>query len=213
MQIKTYGCSFTNYFYPTWSDILAQDHKVNCRAWPGCGNERIFYMIMEDFVSGELNQYDMIVVQWTGFYRWDYLTRTGWSKADGAIMHSDENAWIWKRIKSWYNPDYEESKCRNYMVAVEKVLGSIPAKKVYLSYETSGYDFVQQDSLFDTYKGNYVFENVPWSDEPCTDDHPNLLQHLEIASKIANVSDKTKQKVLQLDRSMKINPKWREFEL
>ena len=213
MNIYTYGCSFTRYFYPTWSDILAQDYTVHNRAWPGCGNERIFYFVMEDYKKGLLQDADIIAVQWTGFYRWDYLTRSGWSNADGAIMHSADNAWIWKRIKTWYNLDYEKNKTQNYMISINAILQSLAAKKVFLSYEDCNFDFINHNNLFETYKGNYVLTNVPWSDQPVIDDHPNLIQHLELANSIAPITQQTTNKVQNLHIDILKDTKWREFEL
>ena len=42
-----FGCSFTNYYWPTWADIIGQDSNFYENwAQPGAGNHFIFNSIM-----------------------------------------------------------------------------------------------------------------------------------------------------------------------
>lgn len=68
------GCSFTQYRWPTWADIL---HKETDGAEyfnagrSGAGNQYIFTQINQYINKLELTENDLIAIMWTGFYRED----------------------------------------------------------------------------------------------------------------------------------------------
>ena len=79
-----YGCSFVNYQYPTWADILIEDlgHKgvdgYNCGR-SGSGNVLIASRIWETHARYNFNADDLIIISWSNFFREDrYHTSGGW---------------------------------------------------------------------------------------------------------------------------------------
>lgn len=178
-KVMAFGCSFTNYIYPTYADILDLDN----RGVSGSGNERIFYNVMHEIKKGNLSKHDTPVIQWTSPYRFDYLTANGWTVPDGNITLSTENAHIWKNIQSWYNPQYEETKTENYMYAIKKVL----PKSIFLTIMESDFPHVYINNMQEKYVGNYKFTTgMHWDNGGVMIDiHPTVLQHIEIAKIIA----------------------------
>ena len=80
-----FGCSFTNFAYPTYADILSLnfDHYQN---WGrgGSGNHFIFNSIIEANQRHNFSTDDTIIVQWTNTGREDRYSHNGWI-GDGNI--------------------------------------------------------------------------------------------------------------------------------
>ena len=172
-RIISFGCSFTQYLWPTYADILQAENL----GWPGSGNERIFYFILEQYKKHQFKNYDLITVQWTGPLRFDYLTRDGWTEADGPLRLSKVNKHIWRSVKNWFNENYEEEKTQNYKIVIDKLLASTGVK----------YFITDIDYMRELYIGGYEFNNAtPWTKNSFIDKHPTIMQHMDFANKIAS---------------------------
>jgi hypothetical protein len=91
-RLFTFGCSLTQFFYPTWADLLiwqlgeSTDISEN---WgkSGAGNQFIFTRLMEADSIYNFTKDDLIVIQWTSMYRDDrWIEGTGWHNA-GNLYH------------------------------------------------------------------------------------------------------------------------------
>lgn len=187
-RLITYGCSFTSYFYPTYSDLLSVDNLVDNVGVSGCGNEYIFYSLLSDLRNNKLSKYDAVIVQWSSVTRFDYQSRTGWI-GNGSVYDNPKTDFIWHNIKHWYNPTYELEKTKNYMYSVKEILDAHNICACYLSYIKNPfeeYNFFTLDDLYRNYKGNYIFTEGK-TRHP--DRHPTVLQHLDIAENIAKKLD------------------------
>jgi len=225
MRIRTYGCSYTKYIYPTYADILGLDNEVVNQGIPGGGNERIFYLLMKDIREKKLKKTDAVIVQWSGPHRFDYLQRNNIWLAYGNIINPDnKNARaIWHRIRSWYNPDYELEKTYNYVNTTFEILKTYGCKKVYLSLTDLSEQFPQNNfleyNMFEKYKGGYEFSGNTFDPNAAfIDDHPTMLEHLDIAQRIAetigcNVSSHTERTVKIMDHQIKEDKQFVDREL
>jgi len=90
-RLFTFGCSFTQYTWPTWADILGRefDHFEN---WGHCGggNQFIFNSIVECLVKNKLSQNDQIIIMWTNIAREDRYANNKWSHT-GNIFQSGKS--------------------------------------------------------------------------------------------------------------------------
>lgn len=215
MRIRTYGCSYTKYIYPTYADILGLDNEVVNQGIPGGGNERIFYLIMKDLREKRLRKVDAVIVQWSSPYRFDYLQKNDQWLAYGNIINPDNKhaRAIWHRIRSWYNPYYELEKTRNYVNTTVELFKAYGFKNVYMSLSdlTDVFPkstFLEHD-LFGHYKGGYEFSGNTFDKNAAfVDDHPTMLEHLDIANRIANaigceISSHTERAVKIMDKQIK----------
>lgn len=201
MKIAAIGCSFTNYMWPTYADILQADRY----GLSGIGNERIFYILCHLYKTEQLHLYDAIVLQWTSPGRFDYLKKDGWTYNDGNIAFSEENKHIWKKIKEWYNEDFEYEKTENYIVSTRAICEKIGIKQFHMSMVHLD-DFVDQPNLNRKYPGRYRFKSAPWSKQPFLDGHPDIPGHIEIAKHVANNFDTTVDQ-LMIDKCTKFHKK------
>lgn len=76
MRVFTFGCSFTNYEWPTWADILLYGNNGYNMGISGSGNESMLYRIMEADRKFNFTQEDEIVVMFTTPIRWDIINGT-----------------------------------------------------------------------------------------------------------------------------------------
>lgn len=79
-RLLTFGCSFTNYHWSTWADILAPEYDC-FHNWgsPGGGNHYIFNSLMEADQHHKFGPGDTVIVCWTNVMREDrYVDGRGW---------------------------------------------------------------------------------------------------------------------------------------
>lgn len=74
-----FGCSYTNYFWPTWADIIGQDIPIY-QNWGkmSSGNHYIFNSIVEANARYNFNKDDLVIVMWTFKEREDRYSRGSW---------------------------------------------------------------------------------------------------------------------------------------
>lgn len=189
MKIHAYGCSFTSYLWPTYADILNLQFDVSNRGWSGAGNERIFYFFMHDVRHTQIHPNDIVIIQWSGVTRWDYLNRENKWLGDGNIF-LEHNKMYYDKISDWYNPDYELDKTINYILSAQALLKDINCRYVFLSLEPIiDVNFFLETDLKNIYKGNYEFtKNIGHitKDKKIVDNHPTILQHHNLSLKIVD---------------------------
>ena len=77
-----FGCSYTNYLWPTWADIIGQDIPVYQNwAKSGAGNHFIFNSVMEAHARHRFNKDDLVVVMWSNKEREDRYHNHSWLTA------------------------------------------------------------------------------------------------------------------------------------
>jgi hypothetical protein len=74
-----FGCSFTNYFWPSWADIIGQDIPVY-ENWAerGAGNYFIFNSVIEAHSRHKFNKDDLVIVMWSTKEREDRYSDGVW---------------------------------------------------------------------------------------------------------------------------------------
>ena len=73
-RLVVFGCSFTNYRWSTWADLLSaempQAEYINVGR-SGAGNQFIFTQINQYLNLNKLGQDDLVIVLWSSFFRED----------------------------------------------------------------------------------------------------------------------------------------------
>lgn len=200
MKIAAIGCSFTNYTWPSYADVLEADNY----GLSGIGNERIWHTLLHLYKTQQLQLYDSVVIQWTSPYRFDYFTPNGWTPNDGNISTSVQNANIWKNIRNWYNDSYELEKTKNYIITIKSILKEINIKSYHMSMTNDVDEYVDLPNLKKYCASRYNFKKAPWTNKPFIDGHPTVLEHIKISKKIADavglkLSDKIIKKCIEFD--------------
>jgi hypothetical protein len=74
-----FGCSFTNYIWPTWADIIGKEIPYY-ENWArgGAGNQFIFNSVIECDLRHSLNETDLVIIMWTSCSREDRYVDNNW---------------------------------------------------------------------------------------------------------------------------------------
>jgi len=132
-RLFTFGCSFTNYHWPTWADILGREFEYY-ENWgqPGGGNTFIFYSLIECLRKNQIQNSDTIIVMWSSIARLDYYADRKW------ITHGH-----WGNIpleKKYQKKIAEINDDRGYLLrdalvidAAKRILDSLGINYIFLS--------------------------------------------------------------------------------
>jgi len=78
-RLFTFGCSFTEYAWPTWADILSKDYDFFLNyGKSGAGNMYISAAVAEASIANNFNKDDTVAVMWTNCTREDRYLNNGW---------------------------------------------------------------------------------------------------------------------------------------
>jgi len=127
-RIFTFGCSFTNYYWPTWADLILYKNNGFNLGIRGGGFDSILYRIMEADRICKLMPDDQIIVIFTTPLRWDLIideVNPSWGTA-GQVITSNNTKYEGELFclaglmyKSFYNiiliRDYLELRNLNYL--------------------------------------------------------------------------------------------------
>jgi len=132
-RLYTFGCSMTQYKYPTWADILGQKFKhYENWAQPGAGNNYIFNSIIECLQRNDITEKDTLIIMWSGIARIDSYQFNEWSHTVGQFVNKDNNSALLSC------PDGYEIISYAYFNAVDQLLELKKLNYQMLSF--TGYD-------------------------------------------------------------------------
>lgn len=78
-RLFTFGCSFTNYKWPTWADLLGREFNDFFNyGRSGAGNLYISTSIAEASIKHNINNNDTVIVMWSSFTRADQYKDNEW---------------------------------------------------------------------------------------------------------------------------------------
>jgi len=90
-RIFAFGCSFTNYYWPTWADLLAHENPqadYNNRGQTGAGNIFIMTQVSQAMRYFNIQEDDLVMIMWSTFYRHDAYRKNFW-RLPGNIYTQD----------------------------------------------------------------------------------------------------------------------------
>lgn len=204
----SFGCSFTQYYWPTWADIIAENLDIEFHNFGVCGigNVGIMHQLLIADLKYNLNKDDLIIVGWTYWNREDRYNNNRWL-AVGNIFNNhyyDKNF-----IKKYWFADNDIVKNYTAIILANRSFDITYQFHIddYHSlideYENEINDTIEQFSMYEKMmpKKN-IFENkYNLQFQNCiTDHHPDILCHQQHSEKILstlglNISDKTKDKI------------------
>lgn len=132
-RLFTFGCSFTQYEWPTWADIIGREFEFY-ENWGRCGggNHFIFNSLNECIIRNKLGKNDTVVIMWTNIYREDRYTKNQWITIGN--IYGQPQEFLDKFFVKKYSDD------RGYLIrdlafihASKKILDQIGAKYIFLS--------------------------------------------------------------------------------
>lgn len=95
-RVFCFGCSFTQYLWSTWANILGTEFE-NAEFYnfgkSGAGNQYIFNAVMQADAAYNFNHFDLVIVQWTNVSREDRFFEPG-REAHNSKHGMKYGAWI-----------------------------------------------------------------------------------------------------------------------
>lgn len=84
-----FGCSITQYGYPTWADIIGYDLDIEYFNFgiQGLGNVGIASRILEADIQHKFTENDLIMIGWSSWTREDRFLKNGW-QANGNVLNN-----------------------------------------------------------------------------------------------------------------------------
>lgn len=196
-RLFTFGCSFTQYFWPTWADILGRefDHFENWGKLGG-GNQFIFNSVIECSLRNKFTSDDTVAIMWTNVTREDRYIQDKWETHGNVFttyFYSPEFLHRYFDIKGCFVRDLAAIHAtQNYLksLGVNTIFLSMVPIKNYDQYTIAELGTVQP--LFDLYKSclddirSSVYEkvfNFKWRPKD-QDMHPTPAEHLKYLEEV-----------------------------
>jgi len=120
-KLVTIGCSYTQYFWPTWATYLGlfYDNYYNYGLC-GAGNTYIFTVLSNKIASGNIKQGDTVVIQWSSLMREDrILTNNTQYIAPGNIKN--QHIYSKEYVDTYFNPIQKVYELISYITAVRSL--------------------------------------------------------------------------------------------
>jgi hypothetical protein len=126
-----FGCSFTNYNWPTWADIMGEcfEYSENWGA-VGAGNHFIHNALIECDIRNKITAEDVVAIMWTSVTREDRYRNGEWVSPGNIYtqdVYSDEYVKTWADTRGYYIRDL------SFMYSAKKLLESIGCKFYFMS--------------------------------------------------------------------------------
>lgn len=127
-RLFTFGCSFTQYHWPTWADILGQEAQ-EFQNWglSGGGNDFILNRLVECHQRNTINKKDLVIIMWSSATREDYYNGA-WRLRGNIYTCSDVD-----HIVATRTPEGYLLKSLNYITSAKIILDSIGCEYYFLS--------------------------------------------------------------------------------
>jgi hypothetical protein len=97
-RLFVFGCSFTNYEWPTWADLLSFEFdEYENWALPGIGNRAIAERLSECHARNNITKDDVVIVQWSSHIRHDWYKdhfNTEENAVDGWAVHHESEHYV-----------------------------------------------------------------------------------------------------------------------
>lgn len=119
-----FGCSYTNYLWPTWADIIARDLGIEYHNYgrAGFGNVAIECEILRADIEHKLTKNDLVIIMWSHWNREDRYIAGEW-KPRGNIFTND----FYDRpfIKKYWDFDNDIIKNSTSIIVINKAYQGI----------------------------------------------------------------------------------------
>lgn len=197
-RIFIFGCSFTQYIWPTWADVLEHDSNVPVYNYglSGIGNVGISHKILEADLRHRFNSDDSIYILWTTWYREDRMFLGEWKRL-GNVFNNYH-----------YKKDFYKYCCDSDFF-VKNASAIISVNKTYkdlikFQAHIKPLDQLIPDSVIENYPNLHDFyfkhiENKELHFSPSDrynsfDEHPTMIDHIDFLENIVGIGISKKSK-------------------
>lgn len=192
-RVFCFGCSYTEYLWPTWANILEKDLDIPVYNWGLCGigNVGIHARMLQCDLTHKFNEDDLIVVVWSSWTREDRWIDGYW-KHYGNIFNNNfyDSAWM-KKYWDWENDIIKNATAiisANKMFPICLNFSMVPMSNpvdIYIPDDVNPRTFSEtnQTAMLDLYYNQMPeiknFQDIPNSrfNGATRDSHPDINSH------------------------------------
>lgn len=186
-----FGCSFTDYIWHTWADIIAYDLKIPTYNYgvSGIGNVGIASQMLDADLEHNFNAEDLIITVWSSWTREDKVNNQKIWITGGNIFNNVY--YDRKYIKKYWNTTDCILKNSHAIISTNKLYGKYIKFQGHISKPGHGEYVVdstfnlQDSKIFENYSKHFLVDNI-FNIEPyknLTDQHPRISSHLNYVGK------------------------------
>jgi hypothetical protein len=205
-RIFTFGCSFTEWWCPTWADIIATDLAIPSQNWgvSGTGNVAIQHRMVECDLKNTFTDDDLILVLWSSWSREDRFRGSQWI-AGGSIFNND--FYDESFVDKYWTEENDTVKNATAIIAANKMF-NIQYQAHWTDYKITLDDY-ERLTPTPSSKLQYLIDALPkknmidysqteWN-KLIKDSHPSVLQQLAYAEQFSNgIGTKLKTSTIKL---------------
>lgn len=212
-----FGCSYTNYIWPTWADIIAEDLGIEYHNYgrPGFGNIAIQCEILRADIEHKLNDDDLVIIMWSHWNREDRYISGEW-KSMGNVFNND--FYDSSFTKKYWDFDNDIIKNSTAMITINRAYGnlisfqsSIMPPGDFESFQSERYrKNKNQNHLFNFYSPHLPNEVFDDTESYFFDGHPSIRTYLVyVENKIyphlgLMLKQQVHEKYMSIDQSIKM---------
>lgn len=210
----SFGCSYTNYIWPTWADIMAYDMNLEYHNYgkAGFGNTAIQCEIIRADIEKHFNHDDLIIIMWSHWNREDRYINGDW-KAKGNIFNNDfYDKSFWKK---YWDFDNDIIKNSTAIISINKAYKDLISFQSNImppgDFESERYRKDKNKNILFQFYSPYLPVEIFNDEEPYFfDGHPSIKSYLQyVENKIYPklgliMKDETRNKYIKIDESIKM---------
>lgn len=204
-RLFVFGCSFTQYAWPTWADLLAKEMEhaaYHNYGMSGAGNLLISNRVTQANCKFNFCETDLVIVMWSGAFREDRYISDRWLSAGN--IYTQKHAYDKNFVKNYTDPEGFVIRDMSLIELTRSYLSNLPCTAIHTSMTEltgEGYSLMpNQDSktirfeqkLNDIYKTTLdgmlpsvtsiidSTKNWQWKDkhgDPYYESHPTSMDH------------------------------------
>jgi hypothetical protein len=148
-RVFIFGCSFTNYYWPTWANILAYEtpqSTVYNLGISGGGNLSISNQVVSANQYFKFNDDDLILLMWSTYFREDKFIKDNWlcpGNIFSQFVYDDEYIRKYSCVKGYVVRDFA------LITLTKTFLNSIPSDSIML--KSVDVDYKNKNIFFEEY--------------------------------------------------------------
>lgn len=165
MRLVVFGCSFTDYSWPTWADIIADDLGCDYENWAvgGGGNQLIARRALYRWCRG-FDPQDLVMIQWTSISREDRWHDGRWI-AEGSVALSP--TYRKHFVYRYWDPENDVINTAQARIGTEQLLGDLIQYQMEMQWREPGPVPEYSGRIYD-----YWRKKIPPQDEVPADCRP-----------------------------------------
>ena len=186
----TFGCSFTNFFWPTYPDIIERDLGIPTQNWGLCGqgNVGIYHRMLEADLKYNFTDEDLIIVVWSTWHREDRFIKGSWTLNGNIFV--DTQMYDKRFRKKYWDSENDIIKNSTAIINASRLYPISYQAKLKGSIETSGNFIYNNSRVLNVYAKHLPnIEDFPWDYQgdgavnfdgalEHIDNHPDIKGHL-----------------------------------